>query len=96
MGDTEGTGTVFVCVILHNNTQLNGGFVRLEVDMGNYPWSGKRTLEHCSLITQCVRAGIGKPHQANGKCDGYEKSANDDGPCEQCKKCELNTYYEQD
>lgn len=64
--------------------------------MGKYLWSGKRTLEHCSLITKCVRAGIGRPHQLGGQCEGYQKSTDDDEPCEQCKKCKLNIYYEEE
>lgn len=59
--------------------------------MGKYPWSGKRTLDHCKLIT-----AFGKPHQANGKCDGYQKTEVNDEPCETCKKCKLNTFYEDD
>lgn len=57
--------------------------------MGKYPWSGKRTLNHCRLITQ-----FGKPRQHDGKCDGFQKSGTDDEPCEICRKCKLNTFYE--
>lgn len=59
--------------------------------MGKYPWSGKRTLDHCGLIT---RMG-GKPQQQNGKCDGFQKSNDNDEPCEICMKCKLNTFYEE-
>ena len=57
--------------------------------MGKYPWSGKRTLDHCKLITE-----MGKPHQANGKCDGFQKSDDNDEPCETCMNCKLNTFYD--
>ncbi|MEE1255620.1 MAG: hypothetical protein UHN47_03795 [Lachnospiraceae bacterium] len=56
-------------------------------------WNGRRTLDHCSLITQCVKNGIGKPRQVNGKCDGYQKSYDDDEPCEHCGKCRLYSSY---
>lgn len=59
--------------------------------MGKYPWSGKRTLDHCKLIT-----AVGKPHQANGKCDGFQKSEDNDEPCETCMNCKLNTFFEDD
>lgn len=58
--------------------------------MGKYEWSGKRTLDHCRLITKMGE----KPSQQDGKCDGFQKSSNDDEPCEICKKCNLNTFYE--
>lgn len=37
---------------------------------------------------------LGKPRQQDGKCDGYQKSEGDDEPCETCKECKLNTFYE--
>lgn len=59
--------------------------------MGKYPWSGKRTLEHCRLIT---KMGV-RPRQHDGKCDGFQKAANNDEPCNICMKCKLNTFYEE-
>ena len=59
--------------------------------MGKYTWSGKRTLEHCRLITE-----FGKPKQTDGKCDGFQASSENDEPCEVCKRCRLNTFYETD
>lgn len=59
--------------------------------MGKYPWSGKRTLEHCRLIT---KMGV-KPRQHDGKCDGFQKAVNNDEPCNICMKCKLNTFYEE-
>jgi hypothetical protein len=61
--------------------------------MARTTWVGKRTLEHCSLITKCLKAGIGKPDQKNGKCNGYQKSENDDEPCETCMECKLQEDY---
>lgn len=58
--------------------------------MGKYPWSGKRTLDHCSLITKMG----GKPQQYDGKCEGFQKGNDNDEPCEICMKCKLNTFYE--
>jgi hypothetical protein len=55
-----------------------------------YSWSGKRTLEHCGLITKMQE----NPRQLNGKCEGFQKSTFDDEPCEICKKCKLHIYYE--
>lgn len=48
-------------------------------------------LEHCRLITEM---GV-KPQQQGGKCDGFQKSANDDEPCNTCMECKLNTFYEE-
>ncbi len=59
--------------------------------MGKYPWSGKRALEHCGLITKMGA----KPRQHGGKCDGFQKDANNDEPCNICMKCRLNTFYEE-
>ena len=61
--------------------------------MTKVKWNGKRTLEHCSLITQCVKSGLEKPRQYDGKCDRYQKSADSDEPCEKCSKCNLNPMY---
>ena len=58
-------------------------------------WNGRRTLEHCSLITQSIKNGISKPRQANGRCDGYQKSYDDDEPCEKCSNCRLYSGYEE-
>lgn len=63
--------------------------------MGQKEWSGKRTLDHCSLITRCVKAGLEKPVQRNGKCLGYQKSQINGEPCEQCKSCKLNDFFEE-
>lgn len=49
----------------------------------------KITLENCSLIRE-----YGKPIQLDGKCEGFGTSKNDDEPCEICKECNLNVYYE--
>ena len=54
-----------------------------------------RTLNNCSLIAKCIKNGIGEPRQSNGKCDGYQKSYDNDEPCEHCSKCKLNTFYEE-
>ena len=59
--------------------------------MANKNWNGKRTLEHCSLITKMG----GKPTQMNGKCDGFQKSRDNDEPCDTCMKCKINTFYEE-
>lgn len=49
----------------------------------------KRTLEHCILISQ-----YGKPRQIDGKCEGFQKSKDDDEPCNTCMNCELNMTKE--
>ncbi len=59
--------------------------------MRKFPWFGKRTLENCRLIT---KMGV-KPQQQDGKCDGFQKSENDDEPCNTCMECKLNTFYEE-
>ncbi len=51
-----------------------------------------RTLSNCSLITKMKI----KPQQKNGKCEGFAKSEYDDEPCEICKECRLNEFYEED
>ena len=48
----------------------------------------------CFLIKECVLKGLGEPMQKNGKCFGYQKSVIDDEPCEKCKYCKLNAFYE--
>ena len=49
----------------------------------------KRTLENCRLIKK-----YGKPELDGNKCVGLGKSETDDEPCEVCKGCKLNAYYE--
>ena len=61
--------------------------------MAKVNWNAKRTLEHSTLITQCIKSGLEKPRQYDGKCDGYQKSADSDEPCEKCSKCKLNSIY---
>lgn len=56
-------------------------------------WNGRRTLEHCGLITKAVKSGIGKPKQYSETCEGYQVSDTDDEPCEQCKECTLQADY---
>lgn len=51
----------------------------------------KRTLDNCKLIEKTGN----KPPQYGGKCEGYAKSDYDDEPCEYCKLCDLNVYYEE-
>ena len=48
-------------------------------------------IEYCSLVST-----YGKPNQTDGKCDGFQKNREDDEPCEICKKCTLNTFYEEE
>lgn len=48
-------------------------------------------IEYCSLVS-----AYGKPNQTDGKCDGFQKNREDDEPCEICKKCTLNTFYEEE
>jgi hypothetical protein len=53
----------------------------------------KKTLENCSFIRKCVKKGIEKPDQRNGKCAGYQKSDTDDEPCDSCIDCKLQENY---
>lgn len=55
--------------------------------MARLPWNGKRTIEHCSIITNMRKIGLDKPEQHDGKCGGY---TSDNLPfvspvCTQCK-----------
>lgn len=50
----------------------------------------KRTLENCSLIRK-----LGSVRQYDGKCEGFQRSDMDDEPCDICKECKLNVYYEE-
>lgn len=52
----------------------------------------KRTINNCSLINRMIKSGAGSPEVQEYKCTGY--SGNTDEPCEICKKCGFNTYYE--
>lgn len=56
----------------------------------------QRTIENCYLIKKCVQDGIGAPDRFwnINRCEGYQKSENDDEPCEQCKKCKYCIYGE--
>lgn len=56
----------------------------------------KRTLYNCSLIKKMVAKGMGEPERHYVTCVGYQKSENDDEPCEICKKCKLNYMYGDD
>lgn len=51
----------------------------------------KRTLDNCRLVQK-----YGRPRQQDGKCAGFQKSEIDDEPCEICKECKLNEFYEED
>lgn len=51
-----------------------------------------KTIKNCSLIKK-MRI---KPYEANGKCEGFQKSEFDDEPCEICKHCRFNMYIEED
>lgn len=50
-----------------------------------------RTIENCSIIKKCVKAGIGEPTQYYNikRCEGY-------APFEQCKKCKYHISYEKE
>lgn len=56
--------------------------------MGKYPWSGKRTLEHCGIITK-IAPIMGRPRQENGQCEGYQSQEKEE-PIEVCKRCRMN------
>jgi len=49
----------------------------------------ERTLKNCTMIKM-----HGEPLQEDGKCLGFAK-ANDDEPCEICKRCKLNSWHEE-
>lgn len=49
----------------------------------------KRTLDNCTLIE---RIGS-QPIQYDGKCEGF--AGDTDEPCEKCKECKLNVWYEE-
>lgn len=50
-----------------------------------------RTIDNCSLIK---RMGGAKPDKEKGRCVGFARSEADDEPCEICKNCKLNSFYE--
>lgn len=50
-----------------------------------------RTLDNCVLIKKYWR-----PRQTDGVCIGFGKSETDDEPCEVCKRCRLNSNFEQE
>ena len=56
----------------------------------------KRTVKNCRLIKKMVAEGVGTPKIfPDGSCDGYA-DWNEDEPCEKCKSCKLNVWYEED
>jgi hypothetical protein len=52
----------------------------------------KRTIENCRLVKKAIRQGVGEPKMIDGKCEGY--AGNTDEPCETCKNCNINSFYE--
>lgn len=56
--------------------------------------TSKRTIDNCSLIKKRIKQGTGVSIGGDGKCLGYTTHEFDDEPCDQCKKCKLNTSYE--
>ncbi len=46
----------------------------------------KRTLRNCSVIK---KAGC-EPHQYDGVCEGFQRSEDDDEPCQTCMNCSLH------
>nr|DAZ25633.1 MAG TPA: hypothetical protein [Caudoviricetes sp.] len=53
----------------------------------------RRTLYNCPLIRKMVAKGEGEPKHQDMTCIGYQKSENDNEPCETCKNCKLNYMY---
>ena len=54
-----------------------------------------RTVNNCRLIKKMIAEGVGLPKTwPDGTCDGY--AGDTDEPCKTCKKCKLNTGYEED
>ena len=52
-----------------------------------------KSLEHCGLISR-MQDKENPPRQYDGKCEGY-CNADRDEPCDECKRCKLNTAYEE-
>lgn len=59
---------------------------------------GRRSLDHCSLITKCVKCGIGKPDQHHGVCFGYKTTTASPTheTCSECKRCYLYVDHIED
>lgn len=53
-----------------------------------------KTLQKCWIIKKALANGEGLPTLYDGHCGGYQKSKSDDEPCEPCKRCKLNCFYE--
>lgn len=53
-----------------------------------------RTLNHCGLITKMGDKNC-PPKQSDGKCEGYQVSRDNDEPCDICKHCRMNIFYEE-
>lgn len=54
----------------------------------------KRTIENCSLKKRVGEAGT-EVHNGKVYCQGFARSEYDDEPCEKCKACKLNVWYEE-
>ena len=54
-----------------------------------------RTPKHCGLITKMGDKGTNYPKQVDGKCEGYQVSRDNDEPCDICKECKYNEFYEE-
>lgn len=53
----------------------------------------EEVMELCWLIHKYKKCE-GVPKIIDGKCEGYQIDENNDEPCETCKECRFNTYYE--
>ena len=53
-----------------------------------------RTPEHCGLITRMGDKDSSYPRRENGKCQGYAAGIDNDEPCDICKECKYNEFYE--
>lgn len=55
----------------------------------------KRTLENCHIVYLHEKLRNERPKQEGGKCDGYRLGRYNEELCDICKKCKLNTEYEE-
>lgn len=88
-------------IVRHKNNKFDDFSIYLtreeaEKKLKEMEYKANTKMKDCSFVKECVSKGLGEPMQKNGKCAGYQKSDIDDEPCERCKNCELNEFYEED